>query len=213
MNDAVSFDEAFRLRLHDLFVWRRDVRRFRVDAVPAGTLERLIEVACLAPSVGLSEPWRFVVVDDPARRAAVRDVFQACNADALKSYAGDLAARYAGLKLAGLEEAPCQFAVFADSTTAQGHGLVRRTMPETAEYSAVTAVSMMWLAARAEGLGMGWVSILDPPRMTEILDVPQAWRFIGYFCLGYPQVESDAPELERAQWERRRGTQACVLHR
>jgi len=213
MNDAVSFDEAFRLRLHDLFVWRRDVRRFRVDAVPAGTLERLIEVACLAPSVGLSEPWRFVVVDDPARRAAVRDVFQACNADALKSYAGDLAARYAGLKLAGLEEAPCQFAVFADSTTAQGHGLGRRTMPETAEYSAVTAVSMMWLAARAEGLGMGWVSILDPPRMTEILDVPKAWRFIGYFCLGYPQVESDAPELERAQWERRRGTQACVLHR
>ena len=73
MNDAVSFDEAFRLRLHDLFVWRRDVRRFRVDAVPAGTLERLIEVACLAPSVGLSEPWRFVVVDDPARRPVGRN--------------------------------------------------------------------------------------------------------------------------------------------
>jgi 5,6-dimethylbenzimidazole synthase len=213
MNDAVSFDEAFRLRLHDLFVWRRDVRRFCVDAVPAGTLERLIEVACLAPSVGLSEPWRFVVVDDPARRAAVREVFRACNDDALGSYAGELAARYATLKLAGLEEAPCQFAVFADSTTAQGHGLGRRTMPETAEYSAVTAISMMWLAARAEGLGMGWVSILDPSRMTQILDVPQAWRFIGYFCLGYPKVESEMPELERAQWERRRGTQDCVLHR
>jgi len=85
MKDAVSFDEAFRLRLHDLFVWRRDVRRFRVDAVPAGTLERLIEVACLAPSVGLSEPWRFVVVDDRGRRAAVRDTFAACNADALRA--------------------------------------------------------------------------------------------------------------------------------
>jgi 5,6-dimethylbenzimidazole synthase len=213
MNDPASFDETFRLRLRELFVWRRDVRRFRADALPVGTLERLIEVACLAPSVGLSEPWRFVVVDDRSRRAAVRDTFAACNADALKAYAGDLAARYAGLKLAGLEEAPCQFAVFADPATAQGHGLGRRTMPETVDYSAVTAISMMWLAARAEGIGMGWVSILDPPRIKEILDVPQAWRFIGYFCLGYPLVESDAPELERALWERRRDPRACVLHR
>jgi 5,6-dimethylbenzimidazole synthase len=213
MSEPASFDEAFRLRLYDLFVWRRDVRRFRTDALPAGTLDRLIEVACLAPSVGLSEPWRFVVVDDVGRRAAVRDVFRACNAEALESYAGELAARYAGLKLAGLEEAPCQFAVFADPATPQGHGLGRRTMPETAEYSAVTAISMMWLAARAEGIGMGWVSILDPPRVTEILCVPEAWRFIGYFCLGYPQVESDTPELERAQWERRRQPQTCVLRR
>jgi 5,6-dimethylbenzimidazole synthase len=213
MNHPTSFDETFRQRLRELFVWRRDVRRFLPDALPVGTLERLIEVACLAPSVGLSEPWRFVVVDDPGRRAAVRDVFAARNADALKSYAGDSAARYAELKLAGLEEAPCQFAVFADPTTPQGHGLGRRTMPETAEYSAVTAISMMWLAARAEGIGMGWVSILDPPRIKEILDVPQSWRFIGYFCLGYPQIESDAPELERAQWERRRDPWACVLHR
>jgi 5,6-dimethylbenzimidazole synthase len=213
MNDPVAFDEAFRLRLHDLFVWRRDVRRFRIEALPAGTLERLIQVACLSPSVGLSEPWRFVVVDDPGRRAAVREAFKASNADALKSYAGEMAAKYAGLKLAGLEEAPCQFAVFADPTTPQGHGLGRRTMPEAAEYSAVTAVSMMWLAARAEGIGMGWVSILDPPRMSGILDVPDAWRFIGYFCLGYPRVESDTPELERALWERRRDPQACVLQR
>ena len=213
MSELAPFDDAFRSRLRDLFVWRRDVRRFRRDPLPAGALERLIEIACLSPSVGLSQPWRFVIVDDAGRRQAVRDAFRACNAEALKAYSGDMATRYAALKLAGLEEAPSQFAVFADSTTAQGHGLGRRTMPETAEYSAVTAVSMMWLAARAEGLGMGWVSILDPPRMTEILDVPQAWRFIGYFCLGYPQVESDAPELERALWERRRDPRACVLHR
>jgi 5,6-dimethylbenzimidazole synthase len=184
MSEPASFDDAFRLRLHDLFVWRRDVRRFRPDPLPAGTLERLIDIACLAPSVGLSQPWRFVVVDDPGRRRAVLDAFKACNADALNSYAGDLAAKYAKLKLAGLEEAPCQFAVFADRATQVGHGLGRRTMPEMAEYSVVSAVCMMWLAARAEGIGMGWVSILDPPRMNEILDVPGAWRFIGYFCLG-----------------------------
>jgi len=213
MTEPAPFDEAFRLRLRDLFVWRRDVRRFRTDPLPAGTLERLIDLACLAPSVGLSQPWRFVVVDDPGRRARVRDAFKACNADALKSYAGEMATRYAALKLAGLEEAPCQFAVFADRATTVGHGLGRRTMPEMAEYSAVTAISMMWLAARAEDIGMGWVSILDPARMNGILDVPESWRFIGYFCLGYPQHEDDRPELERARWEQRRLAQSCVLAR
>jgi 5,6-dimethylbenzimidazole synthase len=213
MSAPAPFDEAFRLRLRDLLVWRRDVRRFRPDPLPADTLERLIDIACLAPSVGLSQPWRFIVVDDPGRRENVRDAFKACNADDLKSYSGELATKYAALKLAGLEEAPCQFAVFADRATLVGHGLGRRTMPEMAEYSVVTAISMMWLAARAENIGMGWVSILDPARMNSILDVPDSWRFIGYFCLGYPQVESDRPELEAAGWERRRSSQACVLHR
>jgi len=213
MSEPTSFDDAFRHRLRDLFAWRRDVRRFRRDPLPPGMLERLIGVACLSPSVGLSQPWRFVVVDDPSRRRAVLDQFKACNADALKSYAGDLAANYAALKLAGLEEAPCQFAVFADRATEVGHGLGRRTMPEMAEYSVVTAVSMMWLAARAEGIGMGWVSILDPLRMNGILDLPEPWRFIGYFCLGYPQSESDQPELERAGWEQRRISGSFILRR
>jgi 5,6-dimethylbenzimidazole synthase len=213
MSAPAPFDEAFRVRLRDLFIWRRDVRRFRSDPIPAGTIERLIEIACLAPSVGLSQPWRFVVVDDPGRRQVVRDVFKACNADALPSYSGELADKYASLKLAGLEEAPSQFAVFADRATQVGHGLGRRTMPEMAEYSAVTAISMMWLAARAEDLGMGWISILDPGRMNDILEVPKSWRFIGYFCLGFPQTESDRPELESAGWERRRSTDACVLRR
>ena len=213
MSASARFDEAFRMRLRDLFIWRRDVRRFRTDPIPAGTIRRLFEVACLAPSVGLSQPWRFVVVDDPGRRQVVRDVFKACNADALQSYSGELADKYAALKLAGLEEAPCQFAVFADRATLVGHGLGRRTMPEMAEYSAVTAISMMWLAARAEDLGMGWISILDPGRMNGILEVPQSWRFIGYFCLGYPQTESDRPELESSGWERRQSANACVLRR
>jgi 5,6-dimethylbenzimidazole synthase len=213
MREPVRFDDAFRLRLHELFVWRRDVRRFRIDPLPAGTLERLIDIACLAPSVGLSQPWRFIVVDDPGRRATVRDAFRACNAVALKSYSGEMAAKYAALKLAGLEEAPCQFAVFADRATTVGHGLGRRTIPEMAEYSAVTAISMMWLAARAEDIGMGWVSILDPARINRILDVPEAWRFIGYFCLGYPQIESVRPELESAGWEARRAAETCVLRR
>ncbi len=213
MNGHAPFDDAFRTRLRELLAWRRDVRRFRSDPLPAGTLERLFEVASLAPSVGLSQPWRFIVVDDPARRAAVRDVFAACNAEAHASYAGERAARYAAHKLEGLKEAPCQFAVFTDHGTTVGHGLGRRTMPETADYSAVAAIAMMWLAARAEEIGMGWISILDPARMNGILDVPTSWRFIGYFCLGYPRDESDRPDLDRAGWERRRDAQACVLRR
>jgi len=209
----MTFDDGFRASLRDLLVWRRDVRRFRPDPLPPGTLECLIELACLAPSVGLSQPWRFVIVEDPARRRAMLEEFKSCNADALKSYTGELAARYAGLKLAGMEEAPAQMAVFADPATGLGHDLGRRTMPEMAEYSAVAAVSMMWLAARAEGIGMGWVSILDPARVAGILEVPTAWRFIGYFCFGYPCAEHDSPELERAGWERRQPPAAFITRR
>jgi 5,6-dimethylbenzimidazole synthase len=209
----MSFDDGFRARLRELLIWRRDVRRFRSEPLASGTLERLIETACLAPSVGLSQPWRFVIVDDPERRRAVLEEFKSCNADALGSYAGDLAARYVELKLAGIEEAPCQLAVFADMATETGHGLGRRTMPEMAEYSVVAAVCTMWLAARAEGIGMGWVSILDPARIGKILDIPQTWRFIGYFCLGYPLAQADSPELERAGWERRQRPETFVVRR
>jgi len=209
----MQFDDAFRTRLRDLLIWRRDVRRFRFEPLPSGTVERLIELACLAPSVGLSQPWRFVIVEDPGRRRAVLENFRAANVDALKSYAGDLAARYAELKLAGLQEAPGQLAIFADPSTDTGHGLGRRTMPEMAEYSVVAAIGTMWLAARAEGIGMGWVSILTPADINTLLDVPIAWRLIGYFCLGYPQADDVSPELERAGWEQRQATDAFVLRR
>lgn len=199
----MNFDDSFRARLNDLFVMRRDVRRFKRDPLASGTIERLIATACLSPSVGLSEPWRFVIVDDPARRRAILEEFRARNAEALATYSGDRAGHYAGLKLAGLEEAPSQVAVFADRETPRGHGLGRGTMPEMIEYSVVAAVCTIWLAARAEGIGMGWVSILDPAKMSEILEVPAHWRFIGHFCLGFPQAEDDRPELERADWERR----------
>jgi 5,6-dimethylbenzimidazole synthase len=201
---APDFDAAFRRQLNELFRWRRDVRHFASTPVPAAVLDALLEAACLAPSVGLSQPWRFVTVDDPARRAAVRANFGLCNARALTSQAGERAALYARLKLAGLDEAPCHLAVFAEPDPEQGHGLGRATMPETTAYSAVMAVFTLWLAARAEGLGLGWVSILDPAVVRATLDVPPDWTFIGYFCLGTPLTDDDAPELERSGWEHRR---------
>ncbi|WP_461357409.1 5,6-dimethylbenzimidazole synthase [Bradyrhizobium sp. USDA 4454] len=209
----ISFDDTFRRQLHELFVWRRDVRRFRTDPLPDGTIERLIEIACLSPSVGLSQPWRFVIVDDAARRRAVIEDFKACNADALRSYSGERAAKYAALKLSGLEEAPGHLAVFADKTDQIGSGLGRATMPETSDYSVVAAICAMWLAARADGIGLGWISILNPPRIHTILDIPAAWKFIGYLCIGYPQAECDRPELEQANWESRRGPDEFTVRR
>jgi 5,6-dimethylbenzimidazole synthase len=210
---SISFDHAFRVRLRDLLVWRRDVRRFRRDPLPSGTLEALIELACLAPSVGLSQPWRFVIVEDSTARAAIRQNFETCNAEALAAQSRPRASLYAQLKLAGLDEAPCHLAVFADRSTAQGHGLGRRTMPEMIDYSAVTAVHTIWLAARAQGIGMGWVSILDPKAIAALLDVPAEWKFIGYFCLGYPQADDTIPELEQAGWERRRLPSSVIIRR
>jgi 5,6-dimethylbenzimidazole synthase len=208
-----SFDETFRQQLRELFVWRRDVRRFRRDPLPDDTIERLIEIVGLSPSVGLSQPWRFVIVEDATRRAAVIEDFKVCNAKALQAYSGEQAARYAALKLAGLEEAPCHLAVFAEKASEMGHGLGRMTMPETIEYSVVAAICSMWLAARAEGIGLGWVSILDPAHVSDILAVPKSWKFIGYLCLGYPLAEFDRPELERADWERRRAAQEFTTRR
>jgi len=207
------FDDAFRAHLIELLAWRRDVRRFRAQVPPPGTLERLLSLAAMAPSVGLSQPWRFVIVEDRARRQAVRENFALCNKAALDAYEGERARLYASLKLAGLDEAPLQLAVFADRESLKGHGLGRRTMPEMSEYSAVMAIHTLWLAARAEGLGLGWVSILEPARITEILEVPQAWRFIGYLCLGYPQSDDDTPALEHAGWEERQPVGDFILRR
>ncbi len=207
------FDARFRDQLADLVRWRRDVRHFRTDPVDRALIDELIGLATLAPSVGNSQPWRFVLVDDPERRAAVRTVFEACSRDALADYAGERARLYAQLKLAGLDRAPVQVAVFAEREPAEGHGLGRRTMPETVEYSVVTAVHTLWLAARAHGLGVGWVSILDADRINAILDVPGNWALIAYLCVGRPEEEAAEPELVRAGWQQRLDASQVVFKR
>ncbi|TKT76684.1 5,6-dimethylbenzimidazole synthase [Aquamicrobium sp. LC103] len=197
------FTQAFRYQLRELFLWRRDVRHFQSSPIAPDVLTHLLELTHLAPSVGLSQPWRFVLVDDPQRRAAIVENFEVCNAQALRSEPTERAPAYAKLKLAGLQEAPVHLAVFADDSTPQGHGLGRRTMPETMRYSTVMAIHTLWLAARAEGIGVGWVSILDPAAVATTLDVPSHWAFIGYLCLGYPAHADDTPELERQGWQAR----------
>lgn len=200
---APEFDDTFRSRFEDLIKWRRDVRRFRTDPVDPELIAHLLELAAHAPSVGLSQPWRFLPTEDEAARHAVVASYERCNAEALDGYDGDDRALYARLKLEGLREAPVQFAVFCDEATEKGKGLGRQTMPETLRYSVVTAVHTFWLSARASGLGVGWVSILDPDAVRKALDAPSSWTLVAYLCVGYPQEEHDDPELERTGWERR----------
>jgi len=202
VNDLLPrFDEQFVSRFAELIRWRRDVRRFRRDPVSPELLKTVIDFSALSPSVGYSQPWRFICVRRPDLRLAVRANFLECNKDALADYTGERAELYARLKLAGLDEAPEHLVVFCDMQTQAGQGLGRRTMPEMLEYSAVIAVHTLWLAARAHGLGVGWVSILDPPEIKRILDVPDSWKLIAYLCIGYPEEEHADPELARHNWE------------
>lgn len=200
------FSDEFRDQLDLLMRLRRDVRRFRRETVDEAVLSRCLSAFGLAPSVGLSEPWRIIRVESDSARAAALNNFETANAQALAGYSGDRAERYSRLKLSGMQDAPVQLAIYCDDATTKGHGLGAATMPEMRRYSVVTAITLFWLALRAEGLGLGWVSVLDPDRLNRDLKVPGDWRLIGYFCLGWPQDHSETPELETEGWEHRYDT-------
>ena len=208
-----KFSDDFRRQLRQLLAWRRDVRRFRKQPIEPVIFNELLDLARLSPSVGNSQPWRFVIVEDAARREQIREIFARCNDAARATYTGARAALYGELKLAGLQEAPGHIAVFVDETTDVGHGLGRQTMPEMVRYSAVAAVQTLWLAARAYGLGVGWVSILEPREVTRVLDVPADWSLVAYLCVGYPVEEHADPELERHGWQARLAAHDVVMRR
>ncbi|MAZ34828.1 MAG: 5,6-dimethylbenzimidazole synthase [Thalassospira sp.] len=207
------FDRTFQKQFINLLLWRRDVRRFRTDPIPKADIDDLIKEACLAPSVGNSQPWRFVKVNDPDRRQAIRDSFERANQQALNDYHGERARLYASLKLQGMDQAPVQLAVFADEETEAGMGLGRKTMPEMLDYSAVAAVQLLWLAARVKGIGVGWVSILEPETVLKTLEVPPHWRLIAYLCIGYPEEDHVVPELVREGWQDRINPADLTLER
>ena len=198
-----DFSEDFRDQLDLLMRLRRDVRRFRNTPVDEAVLTRCLDAIRLAPSVGLSEPWRILRIESETARAAALQNFETANAEALAGYSGENAKTYSQLKLTGMQDAPVQLAIYCDDSTIKGRGLGAGTMPEMRRYSVVTAVTLFWLALRAEGLGLGWVSILDPEQLNRDLNVPDDWRLIGYFCLGHPEEISETPELEQKGWEAR----------
>ena len=142
-------------------------------------------------------------MQSPQARAAALGNFQTANAAALSGQSGDQAREYSKLKLSGMADAPVQLAVFCDDTTVKGKGLGAATMPEMRRYSVVGAINHLWLAARARGLGVGWVSILDPRQLRRDLNAPENWTLIAYLCIGWPQTTGTVPELELLNWEAR----------
>ncbi len=192
--------------LAEIMLWRRDVRHFLTDPVPEEMLERLRHAMDHAPSVGNARPWRVIRVESPGLRAAVRAEFTRCNQDAAATYEGEQATAYAKLKLAGLDAAPVQLAVFTETDPEAGHRLGRATMELTLQQSTAMAIFALWLAARAENLGVGAVSILEPKVVEQLFNVPAHWEFSAYLCVGKPAFTDDTPLLHRAEWQRNEQT-------
>jgi 5,6-dimethylbenzimidazole synthase len=204
MTKAPAYDANEREAVYRAIRERRDVRRgFLPEPMPDELLSKLLEAAHNAPSVGLMQPWRFIVIRNLEVRRAIHRIFLDANQQALTHYEGERQQNYAGMKLEGILEAPQNLCIVCDSQSSQGHQLGRRTMPETALYSAVCAVQNFWLAARAEGIGVGWVSILDPELLRNALKIPKHITPIAYLCLGYVEAFAAEPDLERAGWEKR----------
>jgi 5,6-dimethylbenzimidazole synthase len=207
------FDERSIEDFSRLLRWRRDVRHFKPDPVDPSLLKDLLEEACLAPSVGRAQPWRFVVVREPGLRAAVMDEFQRCRDLEKASLPPAKQGAYGLAKLEGLRQAPVHLAVFTDRETLRGYGLGRHHMPETLDYSTVMAVHSFWLAARLRGLGTGWVSILDPAVIHKLLRVPDPWHLTAYLCVGWPSFQTPVPDLELLGWEGKRPLEELLLER
>ena len=193
--------ERHRDALHDLLRWRRDVRHFRTDPIAQDRLDRLRDAMDLAPSVGNARPWRVLQVETPAVRAAIAANFEAANAQAASRYGDTRRAAYDRLKLAGLREAPVHLAIFTVRDPEAGHGLGRQTMPQMLGFSTVCAIHSLWLAARADNIGVGWVSILDPAAVMTTLAAPPDWDLTAYLCLGLPATVDDEPLLHRTAWQ------------
>ncbi|WP_263418173.1 5,6-dimethylbenzimidazole synthase [Terriglobus albidus] len=213
MSADQPFSDADRLAIYRAIALRRDVRRgFTSRPLPDEILKRLLSAAHNAPSVGLMQPSRFIVIRNDTTRRAVYDIFKDANAQARELYEGDRKEQYDSLKLEGILEAPQNICVVCDTHSQRGHGLGRLSMPETAAYSTVCAIQNLWLAARAEGIGVGWVSILDPARLRAVLRIPEHILPVAYLCVGYVEEFGTEPDLQRAGWEKRVPLETTVFY-
>lgn len=202
--DVGPFSEADRAAVYRAIETRRDVRnQFLPDPVPDAVLRRLLEAAHRAPSVGFMQPWNFVVVRDAGLKAAVHAAFERANGEAAGLFAEEAGARYRALKLEGLREAPVHVVVTCDRDRC-GPVVLGRTHDAAMDlYSCVCAVQNLWLAARAEGIGVGWVSIFDKGDLRAILGIPERIEIVAYLCLGKVEKLHSSPELEQRRWRAR----------
>ena len=190
---------------------RRDIRRYRPDAVPEDLITAVLGAGHRAPSVGHSQPWRFIVVTDPATRDRAAAMADRARVDQAAHLASERAARMLDLKLEGLREAPVGVVVACDRRTPATGVLGRATFPDADLWSCATAIENMWLTARAHGLGMGWVTLFDPDELADLLGLPEGVVTLGWLCLGWPDERPPSPGLERAAWSKKTPLEQVVL--
>lgn len=210
---AHAFAPAEREGVYRAIHTRRDVRdQFLPDPLPADLVERLLRAAHAAPSVGFMQPWNFLLVEDAERRQAVWQAFSRANEEAEAMFAPEQRDQYRRLKLEGIRKAPLGICVTCDPTRGGPVILGRTHNPRMDSYSAVCAIENLWLAARAEGVGVGWVSIFHPQDLRDILGIPDHVEILGWFCVGYVDELYSEPELALKGWRQRLPLEELVFY-
>jgi 5,6-dimethylbenzimidazole synthase len=208
----VEFDAAAKRAVYDVMRLRRDVRHFeRGKDVDELVLERILAAAHAAPSVGLSQPWGFVIVRSHSVRQQIRESFLRCREREAARYSSERRTAYLAHKLEAIVDCPLNICVAVDLRARNEPVLGTTTQPETLRASTCCAVQNLWLAAGAEGIGVGWVSIVEPEVLRAQLALPQQVEPVAYLCLGHPRAFRNAPMLEETGWRRRRPL-ADALH-
>jgi len=198
------FSERERAAVYRAIFERRDVRRnFLPAPIPDDVLARILTAAHHAGSVGFMQPWDFVVIRRKATKRAVKQLFRKANAEASQRYQGARATLYRRLKLEGIGEAPVNVCVTCSRHRGGRHVLGRSTVLDTDLYSTCCAIQNLWLAARAEGIGVGWVSIMDHSALKQMLGIPRPIKVVAYLCLGYVSGFAAKPDLEELGWRDR----------
>jgi len=209
---ASAFCEAEKSGVYRAIETRRDVRNeFLPDALPDTLVRRLLEAAHHAPSVGFMQPWNFLTIRDAGRRRQVHDLFATANAEAAAMFEGERRSTYQSLKLEGIIAAPLNICVTCDRTRGGKVVLGRTHNPEMDLYSTVCAVQNLWLAARAEGVGVGWVSIYHADELKALLGVPEHVAIVAYLCIGYVDRLYVEPELAVKGWRERQRLEDLVF--
>ena len=206
-----AMGEEITQALATVVAGRRDIRRYRPDPVPEELLTTVLEAGHRAPSVGHSQPWRFIVVTDPSTRDRAAAMADRARLDQAAHLASERAARMLDLKLEGLREAPVGVVVACDRRTPATGVLGRATFPDADMWSCATAIENMWLTARAHGLGMGWVTLFDPDELADLLGLPEGVVTLGWMCLGWPDERPPSPGLERAAWSKKTPLEQVVI--
>ncbi|MEO6609860.1 MAG: 5,6-dimethylbenzimidazole synthase [Aestuariivirga sp.] len=209
---AGPFSDAECEAVYRAIFTRRDVRsQFKPTPIPQEVLQRLLLAAHHAPSVGFMQPWNFLVIEDVEIKSQIRSAFEKANAQAEAMFNNERASLYSKLKLEGISDAPINLCITCDRERGGPVVLGRTHNRDTDLYSTVCAVQNLWLAARAEGVGVGWVSIFNDADIRQILGLPDHVVPVAYLCLGYVDELYQRPELEAKGWRQRIDIQSLVF--